>query len=129
MISRDTKKTGMIFAGGFEGEIFKSCVGGEWKKERRPEGTAPVSFNSGQIKRAKIRRHDDRFLLHPVPLWAGCSLKSRVWAAADYAAKRKDGLSHACNQQTTWFPGLATQTQNPLTKPVNRKLKNKVYTP
>jgi hypothetical protein len=59
-------------------------------------GTAPVSYNSGQIKRAKIRWHCDRFLRHTVHLWAGCSLKSCAWAAAYYAAKRKDGKSHAC---------------------------------
>jgi transposase len=59
-------------------------------------GTAPVSFNSGQMKRAKIRWHCDRFLRHTVHLWAGCSLKSCAWAAAYYAAKRKDGMSHAC---------------------------------
>jgi hypothetical protein len=38
-------------------------------------GTAPVSFNSGQIKRAKIRWHCDRFLRHTVHLWAGCSFE------------------------------------------------------
>ena len=59
-------------------------------------GTAPVSFQSGQIQRAKIRWHCDRFLRHTVHLWAGCSLKSCAWAAAYYAAKRKDGMSHAC---------------------------------
>jgi transposase len=59
-------------------------------------GSAPVSFQSGQIRRAKIRWHCDRHLRHTVHLWAGCSLKTCTWAAAYYTAKRAAGKSHAC---------------------------------
>lgn len=59
-------------------------------------GSAPVSFQSGQIRRAKIRWHCDRQLRHTVHLWAGCSLKTCAWAATYYRAKREAGKSHAC---------------------------------
>ena len=59
-------------------------------------GTAPVSYQSGQIRRVKIRWHCDRHLRHAVHLWANCSLKTCTWAAAYYAAKREAGKSHAC---------------------------------
>ena len=59
-------------------------------------GTAPVSFESGKTKRAKIRWHCNRHLRHAVHLWADCSRKSCAWAATYYKAQREKGKSHAC---------------------------------
>jgi len=59
-------------------------------------GSAPVSFQSGQMRRVKIRWHCDRFLRHTVHLWADCSRKTCAWAAAYYQAKRDQRMSHAC---------------------------------
>ena len=59
-------------------------------------GTAPVSFESGQMRRAKIRWHCDRHFRHTVHLWADCSRKVCAWAGAYYWAQRERGKSHAC---------------------------------
>jgi transposase len=59
-------------------------------------GTAPVSYESGQIRKAKIRWHCNRHLRHAVHLWADCSRKFCAWAAAYYLAQRENGKSHAC---------------------------------
>ena len=59
-------------------------------------GRAPVSFESGQIRRARIRWHCDRQLRYAVHLWADCSRKVCAWAAAYYRAQRQRGKSHAC---------------------------------
>jgi transposase len=59
-------------------------------------GTAPVSFESGQIRRAQIRWHCNRHLRHIVHLWADCSRKFCHWAAAYYQGHRAKGKSHAC---------------------------------
>lgn len=59
-------------------------------------GTAPVSFQSGQIRRAQIRWHCNRHLRHTVHLWSDCSRKFCAWAQAYYQAQRAKGKSHAC---------------------------------
>jgi len=59
-------------------------------------GTAPVSFQSGQIRKAKIRRHCNSHLRHAVHLWSDCSRKFCAWAQAYYRAQRDKGKSHAC---------------------------------
>lgn len=59
-------------------------------------GTAPVSFQSGQIHRARLRRHCNRHLRHTVHLWSDCSRKVCAWAQAYYLAQREKGKSHAC---------------------------------
>ena len=59
-------------------------------------GTAPVSFESGQTRRAKIRWHCNRHLRHAVHLWSDCSRKFCAWAQAYYQAQREKGKSHAC---------------------------------
>jgi transposase len=59
-------------------------------------GTAPVSFESGQIRKAQIRWHCNRHLRHSVHLWADCSRKFCAWAGAYYRAQRERGKSHAC---------------------------------
>lgn len=59
-------------------------------------GTAPVSFQSGQIHRVRVRRQCNRFLRHALHLWANCSRFKSAWAAAYYQAARARGKSHAC---------------------------------
>jgi hypothetical protein len=59
-------------------------------------GTAPVSFQSGQIRKAKIRWHCNSHLRHAVHLWSACSRKCCAWAAVYYRAQREKGKSHAC---------------------------------
>jgi len=59
-------------------------------------GTAPVSFQSGQIDRAKVRWACDKFLRYTVHLWADCFRKASAWGQAYYQKKRRDGMTHAC---------------------------------
>lgn len=59
-------------------------------------GTAPVSFQSGQIHKVHLRRHCTRPLRYTVHLWANLSRKSCPWAAVYYDQLRKRGKSHAC---------------------------------
>jgi transposase len=58
-------------------------------------GVSPVSFQSGQIRKAHIRWACDRFLRHTVHLWADKSRATCEWAQAYYRAKRQNGQSHA----------------------------------
>ena len=62
-------------------------------------GTAPVSYQSGQLKKVHFRRACHKVLRHTVHLWANLSGHSRAkcpWAQAYYQKKRDDGQSHAC---------------------------------
>jgi len=59
-------------------------------------GTAPVSFQSGQVFRVKMRRSCNTHLRHAVHLWAQCSRAVCGWAQAYYQAQRAKGKSHAC---------------------------------
>jgi transposase len=59
-------------------------------------GTAPVSFQSGQIHRVRMRRSCNMHLRHAVHLWADCSRHTCGWAQAYYQAHRAKGKSHAC---------------------------------
>jgi len=59
-------------------------------------GTAPVSYASGQINRAKIRWACDKFLRHTVHLWADCFRKASAWGQTYYQKKRSQGMTHAC---------------------------------
>jgi len=59
-------------------------------------GTAPVSFQSGQIHRVKMRRACNTHLRHAVHLWADRSRTSCGWAQAYYQTHRAKGKSHAC---------------------------------
>lgn len=59
-------------------------------------GTAPVSYESGQISKAKIRWACDKFLRHTIHLWANCFRKATVWGQTYYQTKRQRGMSHAC---------------------------------
>jgi len=58
-------------------------------------GTSPVSFESGQLRKARIRWACNDFLRHTVHLWADQSRKTCLWAQLYYQTKRKSGHSHA----------------------------------
>jgi len=58
-------------------------------------GTSPVSFQSGQLRKARIRWACNGFLRHTVHLWADQSRRTCLWAQVYYAAKRENGHSHA----------------------------------
>ena len=58
-------------------------------------GTSPVSFQSGQIRKARIRWACDKFLRHTAHLWADQSRRTCLWAQTYYATKRASGHSHA----------------------------------
>ncbi len=59
-------------------------------------GTAPVSYQSGQIHKVRLRRHCNKALRHAVHLWANLSRQSCAWAAVYYDHLRQRGKSHAC---------------------------------
>jgi len=59
-------------------------------------GTAPVSYQSGQIHKVFLRRHCSKPLRYAVHLWADISRRSCPWAAVYYEALRQRGKSHAC---------------------------------
>ncbi|MGH7441663.1 MAG: IS110 family transposase [bacterium] len=59
-------------------------------------GTAPISFQSGQINKVQVRRSCDKFLRHTVHLWANGFRKASAWGQAYYQKKRQAGMSHAC---------------------------------
>lgn len=59
-------------------------------------GTAPVSFQSGQIHKVRFRRACNPSLRAAVHLWSNLSRRSCAWAEAYYQLKRHQGKSHAC---------------------------------
>ncbi len=59
-------------------------------------GTAPVSYQSGQVNKVKIRWACDTFLRHTVHLWASCFRRVSNWGEVYYQKKREQGMSHAC---------------------------------
>jgi len=59
-------------------------------------GTAPVSFQSGQIHRVRVRYQCNKVLRHTIHLWAQCCLRVCPWAEVYYRQKRAEGKSHAC---------------------------------
>jgi len=59
-------------------------------------GTAPVSYQSGQVKKVYFRRACHKVLRHTVHLWANLSRTECPWAEAYYQKKRADGQTHAC---------------------------------
>jgi len=58
-------------------------------------GTAPVSYQSGQIHKVRFRRSYNKHLRHAMHLLADHSWSQCVWAATYYAALRKRGKTHA----------------------------------
>lgn len=59
-------------------------------------GTAPISFASGKLHKARVRWACDKFLRATVHLWAECFWKYSAWGAVYYRKKRQEGKSHAC---------------------------------
>ena len=59
-------------------------------------GTAPVSYQSGQINRTRFRRACHKILRQTVHLWVNLSRVKCPWAEAYYWKKREEGQSHAC---------------------------------
>jgi transposase len=59
-------------------------------------GTAPISFQSGKIHKARMRWACDKFMRSTVHLWAECFWKYCPWGAVYYRKKRQEGKSHAC---------------------------------
>ena len=58
-------------------------------------GTAPVSFQSGKIRKAQMRRACNRNLRHTMHLFAYTSVEQCTWARSYYDALREKGKSHA----------------------------------
>jgi transposase len=59
-------------------------------------GTAPVCYQSGKLKKVRIRWACDKFQRSTVHLWADAFRRASGWGAAYYAHKRSQGMSHAC---------------------------------
>jgi transposase len=79
-----------------------SEIGGHQQRFEDPQalqclaGTGPVSYQSGQIHKVRIRRHCNMVLRHTAHLWANCARKVAPWAETYYQHKRQKGMSHAC---------------------------------
>lgn len=59
-------------------------------------GTAPVSYESGQMHKVRVRRACDKFLRHTIHLWANSFRRASTWGQTYYDKKRTEGMSHAC---------------------------------
>ena len=59
-------------------------------------GTAPVSFESGRMKKVHLRRACNKFLRSAVHLWTNLSRPQSAWSDAFYKQKRSQGKTHAC---------------------------------
>jgi len=59
-------------------------------------GTAPVSYQSGRLKKVHVRWACDKFLRHTIHLWADCFRRASAWGQAYYQQKRSEGMTHAC---------------------------------
>lgn len=59
-------------------------------------GTAPISFQSGQIHQVKFRRACNKNFRKTVHLWADQSRAKCTWAQIYYQQKRQEGQSHSC---------------------------------
>jgi transposase len=58
-------------------------------------GTAPVSYQSGQIHKVYLRRHCNKALRHALHLWADQTRLHCTWAQVYYDQLKKRGHSHA----------------------------------
>jgi transposase len=59
-------------------------------------GTAPVSFQSGQMHKVQIRHACNKHLRAAVHLWADQTSRHCPWSKVYYQAMRARGKSHAC---------------------------------
>jgi len=58
-------------------------------------GTAPVSFESGKLRKAKLRHGCNRNLRHAMHIFADKSREQCAWADTYYEAARTRGMGHA----------------------------------
>lgn len=58
-------------------------------------GTAPVSYQSGRVCKARLRLACQKVLRHTVHLWANLSRGKCPWAQTYYEKKREEGHGHA----------------------------------
>jgi transposase len=58
-------------------------------------GTAPVSYQSGQVHKVYLRRQCNKYLRCAIHLWADLSRRWCQWAQVYYRQLRKRGKSHA----------------------------------
>lgn len=58
-------------------------------------GVSPVSYQSGQVNKCRLRRACNKVLRATVHLWANATLQTCAWARAYYDLKRAEGQSHA----------------------------------
>jgi len=58
-------------------------------------GVSPVSYQSGQIDKCRLRRACNKVLRQTVHLWVNASRATCAWAKDYYQLKRRDGHSHA----------------------------------
>ena len=58
-------------------------------------GVSPVGYQSGQIKKCRLRRACNKVFRATVHLWVNSSRLTCPWAQAYYQAKREEGCSHA----------------------------------
>lgn len=59
-------------------------------------GTAPVTYQSGQMRKVVFRRACNKHFRAAIHLWANLSRGYCAWAQAYYQTKRQQGKSHAC---------------------------------
>lgn len=79
--------------------LLAELTGSDWQQIHQVQaraGTAPVNYESGQLKRVRIRRACTLPLRATLHLWADLSRRYSAWAAAYYQAHRQKGQSHAC---------------------------------
>jgi len=58
-------------------------------------GTAPVSYQSGQVLKVYLRRQCNKYLRNAVHLWADLSRRWCQWAQVYYRQMRQRGKTHA----------------------------------
>jgi transposase len=58
-------------------------------------GVSPVSYQSGKLRKARLRHVCDHFLRYTVHLWVDQTRRTCPWAQAYYQAKRDEGHGHA----------------------------------
>jgi transposase len=58
-------------------------------------GVSPVGYQSGQIRKCRLRRACNKVFRATVHLWVNSSRLTCPWAQAYYQAKREEGCSHA----------------------------------
>ena len=87
---------------------------------QRLAGTAPVSYQSGQIHKVYLRRLCNKSLRATVHLWANLSRQCSPWAEVYYQALRARGKSHACALRSLGQRWLEDPLENVANPPLLR---------